>query len=149
MVATKAKAVPPKAPPPIDWVQVITTAFVQTASLMFLQAVAAKYPRRAAAPGNAQAPHHHSPPKKTSPFSSPTQEKREEVPVIDIDWEALDAAMALGVRMDSSEDVIRAALRSRLASSKIHPDQGGDGEEAKRLIAAKNLLIEKKRAVRR
>jgi GNAT superfamily N-acetyltransferase len=40
----------------------------------------------------------------------------------------------------------RAALRSRLSASRLHPDQGGDGEEAKRLIAAKNLLVERLRA---
>jgi hypothetical protein len=32
--------------------------------------------------------------------------------------------------------------------TRIHPDEGGDEEEAKRIIAAKNLLIERARAVR-
>lgn len=60
--------------------------------------------------------------------------------------EAAEAAAILGVDDDASEDEIRAALRARLANSRIHPDQGGDEEGAKRLIAAKNLLIERRRA---
>ena len=56
------------------------------------------------------------------------------------------AAAVLGVDVDASADEIRAALRERLANSQLHPDQGGDGEEAKELIAAKNLLIERARA---
>jgi hypothetical protein len=59
---------------------------------------------------------------------------------------ALEAALILGVRLDATEDQIRAALRARLRDSRIHPDQGGDGEEAKRLIAARNLLVERARA---
>jgi curved DNA-binding protein CbpA len=53
----------------------------------------------------------------------------------------------LGVSLDASADEIRAALRDRLATSQLHPDQGGDGKEATRLIAAKNLLIERLKAV--
>lgn len=63
----------------------------------------------------------------------------------DDDAEAIDAAAALGVAPFATEDEIRAALRARLASSRLHPDQGGDGVEASRLIAAKNLLIERAR----
>jgi hypothetical protein len=62
--------------------------------------------------------------------------------------EAAEAARLLGVGLDASESEIRAALRARLADSRIHPDQGGDGEEAKRLIAARNLLVERARRVR-
>ena len=62
--------------------------------------------------------------------------------------EELSAAMTLGVSLDASEDEIRAALRARLADSRLHPDQGGDGDEAKELIAAKNLLVERARAAR-
>jgi hypothetical protein len=58
------------------------------------------------------------------------------------------AADLLGVTVDASESEIRAALRARLASSRLHPDQGGDGEEAKRLIAAQNLLIARRREER-
>jgi hypothetical protein len=64
------------------------------------------------------------------------------------DDDAARAAALLGVTVDAREDDIRAALRARLASSQLHPDQGGDGEEAKQLIAAKNLLIERARATR-
>jgi hypothetical protein len=62
--------------------------------------------------------------------------------------DAAEAARLLGVGLDASESEIRAALRARLADSCIHPDHGGDGEEAKRLIAARNLLVERARRVR-
>src|SRR5262249_39117602 len=61
----------------------------------------------------------------------------------DDDAEAAEAAAFLGVAPTASEDEIRAALRARLASSRLHPDHGGDGVEASRLIAAKNLLVER------
>jgi hypothetical protein len=62
--------------------------------------------------------------------------------------EAAEAAQLLGVGLDASESEIRAALRARLTDSRMHPDHGGDGEEAKRLIAARNLLVERARMVR-
>jgi uncharacterized protein YbjQ (UPF0145 family) len=62
--------------------------------------------------------------------------------------EAAEAARLLGVGLDASESEIRAALRARLTDSRMHPDHGGDGEEAKRLIAARNLLVERARMVR-
>ncbi|HEY2743977.1 MAG TPA: J domain-containing protein [Polyangia bacterium] len=65
-----------------------------------------------------------------------------------IDDATASAAAALGVSVDATADEIRAALRARLSSSRLHPDQGGDGEEAKRLIAAKNHLVARARAVR-
>lgn len=52
------------------------------------------------------------------------------------------AAALLGVSAEASEDAIRAALRERLSASRLHPDHGGDGEEASRLIAARNCLVE-------
>lgn len=61
----------------------------------------------------------------------------------ELDVERLDAAKVLGVSVDASADEIRAALRARMAETRVHPDQGGDGDEAKRLIAAKNLLIQR------
>ncbi len=67
----------------------------------------------------------------------------------DEDAAVADAAAALGVEVDATADEIRAALRSKLRDSRIHPDQGGDGEEAKRLIAAQNLLLERAREVGR
>jgi hypothetical protein len=56
---------------------------------------------------------------------------------------AADAAKALGVDLSANADDIRAALRRRMAESRVHPDQGGDADLAKRLIAAKNLLVER------
>ena len=61
----------------------------------------------------------------------------------DTDAKLTEAASILGVATNASEDEIRAALRARLASSRLHPDHGGDGVEASRLISAKNLLIER------
>lgn len=62
-----------------------------------------------------------------------------------VESDVREAAAALGVSPDSTADEIRAALRARLGASRLHPDHGGDGEEAKRLIAAKNLLLERLR----
>jgi hypothetical protein len=61
------------------------------------------------------------------------------------DGEVIEARAILNVAVDASPDEIRAALRSKLRDSRLHPDQGGDGEEAKRLIAAQNLLLERAR----
>jgi hypothetical protein len=72
----------------------------------------------------------------------------EVAPITVIDEKMAQAAAALGIAASASEDEVRAALRARLSSSRLHPDHGGDGEQAKRLIAAKNLLIERARAVR-
>jgi hypothetical protein len=72
----------------------------------------------------------------------------EEAAIIVVDEAVANAAALLGVAVDANADEIRAALRSRLSASGLHPDQGGDGEEAKLLIAAKNLLVERARAAR-
>lgn len=65
-----------------------------------------------------------------------------------IDDDEARAAALLGVSLDATEDEIRAALRAQLAFSRLHPDHGGDEDEAKELIAAKNLLVERARATR-
>jgi hypothetical protein len=57
----------------------------------------------------------------------------------------LEAAARLGVDVDAADDVVRAALRQRLAESRIHPDHGGDHDAAAELIAAKNLLCARAR----
>ena len=57
----------------------------------------------------------------------------------------LDAAKQLGIRVDASADEVRAALRERIAASRIHPDHGGAHAAAARLIAAKNLLCDRAR----
>ena len=55
----------------------------------------------------------------------------------------VDAAKVLGVELTADADEIRAALRRRMSESRVHPDHGGDGDLAKKLIAAKNLLVER------
>lgn len=62
--------------------------------------------------------------------------------------DVVEAAQLLGVDLNASEDAIRAALRTHLSSSGLHPDHGGDGKQATRLTAARNLLIERARANR-
>ena len=59
--------------------------------------------------------------------------------------EEVMAASLLGVDLDASDAEIRAALRARLTESRSHPDHGGDGDQAARLIAARDLLIERAR----
>jgi len=59
------------------------------------------------------------------------------------DDDSLAAAMLLEVNLDASADEIRRALRRKLSVQRLHPDQGGNGVAAVRLIAAKNLLIER------
>lgn len=71
------------------------------------------------------------------------EEREEEILA---DAEEQQAAAALGVSVDATADEIRAALRARLGASRLHPDHGGDGEEAKRLIAAQNLLLARLRS---
>jgi hypothetical protein len=68
--------------------------------------------------------------------------------IVEADPQVVRAAGLLGVALDATEDRIRAALRTLLASSRLHPDQGGDADKAKRFIAAKNLLIERARWAR-
>ena len=109
--------------------------------------------RHAATPSEAPtdaAPSAHAPESSEVASTEDTQEHHDSGPAVEpppvVDVEALKAAEALGVKVDATQDEIRAALRRGLGSSGLHPDHGGDGEEAKRLIAAKNLLIERARA---
>src|SRR5215831_7235153 len=57
------------------------------------------------------------------------------------DLEILRAAILLGVSIDASADEIRSAFRTRLRE--IHPDHGGDAEATRRLIAARDLMMER------
>jgi hypothetical protein len=147
MDAKQATQAPPKTSTSIDWVKVINSAFVTTAFQWLGQAIAAaeKHERAAQAsrPVETQSKFEH-------PFATVEDDAADDDETESAaDEEAVKAAAVLGVAADASEGEIRKALRSRLASSRIHPDQGGDGEEAKRVIAAKNLLIERQRAVRK
>ena len=80
-------------------------------------------------------------PAQVPPPIQPQEEPPAAPPLPDV----VEAATLLGVSIDATEDQLRAALRSRLSSSRIHPDHGGDAEAAKCLIAAKNLLVERAR----
>jgi hypothetical protein len=55
----------------------------------------------------------------------------------------VEAATLLGVSLDATPDQIRAALRAKMGEARVHPEHGGDPDLAKRLIAAKNRLIER------
>src|SRR5262249_11815316 len=113
----------PPAPAEINWTDLLGKAFLAGALNLLAHVIRERIAEESAEPERAST---------------------EEVSSL-IDWEWFDAATLLGVKMAASEDEIRAALRSKLASSRLHPDQGGDEEAAKQLIAAKNLLIEKNR----
>ena len=65
----------------------------------------------------------------------------DEVEATEIDPQVAEAAALLGVDLDTSAAKIRAALRARIVRDRLHPDHGGDGEEARRLIAARDLLL--------
>ncbi len=58
-----------------------------------------------------------------------------------IDPAVAAAAALLDVTVEATEKQIRSALRRRLSESRAHPDHGGDGDHAQRLIAARDLLL--------
>ena len=60
-----------------------------------------------------------------------------------LDLDAAIARLTLEAAPTATADEIRRALRRKLTERRLHPDQGGDGIDAKRLIDAKNLLIER------
>lgn len=76
-----------------------------------------------------------------APTPSPSVEPPPLLETLDLDV-AL-ARITLGVGPTATADEIRRALRRKLTERRLHPDQGGDGSEAKRLIDAKNLLIQR------
>jgi hypothetical protein len=145
----------PAAPLPvaqIDWVDVIGFTFVAGAFSLLGQLLRADFDRQrdeAAARRAEAARDANGTPKHPHPFQTadddPGEIDDDEDSDDAADHDAAEAAALLRVSLDASEDEIRAALRARLSSSRLHPDQGGDGEEAKRLIAAKNLLAERAR----
>lgn len=53
-----------------------------------------------------------------------------------------DAARLLGVAPEADAETVTAAFRQAMA--KAHPDQGGDPEHARRLIAARDLLLNRR-----
>ena len=143
---------PPTArvPPPtaIDWNEVTRTALgsaffaglIGGALHVLGKVIDAEMQARAASPVQ-------EPSRTPAATASETEEEEEEEDEDDDEEDdAREAAQLLGVSLNATDSEIRAALRSRLASSRIHPDHGGDGAEAKRVINAKNFLIERLRA---
>ena len=61
------------------------------------------------------------------------------------DEEIVAAAELLGVTLEATADEVRSALRVKMMQGQIHPDHGGDGVEARRLIAARDLLLDRLR----
>jgi hypothetical protein len=59
----------------------------------------------------------------------------------EIDPGVIEAAALLGISPMANRADVRAALRTRLSTDAIHPDQGGDAEAARRLIEARDLLL--------
>jgi hypothetical protein len=79
------------------------------------------------------------------PTSVDETDETDETTAEEATGDELDAATQLGISVDASADEVRAALRERIAASRIHPDQGGAHADAARLIAAKNLLCDRAR----
>jgi hypothetical protein len=115
---------------------------------------AAKKAAHASPGASATAPTENAAPHVSEAKEAPPAERGEEKsesdppPPVVFDPELVQAAELLGVKPDATEDEIRAALRRHLATSGLHPDHGGDGEQAKRFIAAKNLMIDRARKAR-
>jgi hypothetical protein len=72
------------------------------------------------------------------PRRSPSERPTDSAPV---DPKLREAAILLGVPLDASVEKIRRACRAKLTRERIHPDHGGNAETAKRVIAARDLLV--------
>lgn len=57
--------------------------------------------------------------------------------------EVLEAASLLGVSPDAPVKEIRRAFRAKMVNEQLHPDHGGDPEVARRVVAARDLLIKR------
>ena len=117
-----------KNPPSIDWRDVARTA-LGSAFIAGIAAGALYVVGKVLEDVQLPAPEIVGPP--------PSEEEDDDPPD-----EIAAAAALLGISADASEDSIRGTLRERLSASRLHPDHGGDGEEASRLIAARNRLVE-------
>ena len=122
---------------PQEWANAISDAFRSSTLEGVLCAGAALFATCLDAEQTARAARTQiPPPRPANPYSQEADEDDDET-------EALAAALLLGVRLDSNADEIRAALRRRMSEARVHPDHGGDAEAARRLIDAKNLLVER------
>src|SRR5262245_1295712 len=130
METSQTMPVPPKTADEIEWVEVVSTALLAGVFHVLRHLADAESRRRRRDVASAST---HRPVVDGAHTHNPEGERGESVPVdpFEIDDEAADAAALLGVSFDATEDEIRAALRAQLVSSRVHPDQGGDAEEAK------------------
>ncbi len=86
------------------------------------------------------APAQHVPP---APRNEPEPEPIEaEIPAPSVPADVLAAAELLGVAVWAMPERIRQETRARIAASRSHPDHGGDGEQARRLLDARDLLLD-------
>ena len=162
------KASSPGAPPPttvswrdvvlavctqVDWKAIATAAldsrplgeaFGESVVLIANVLVAeGRKPKRKRSPPTKQrptvdAPRPQPPPVEDAP---PAVGEAEQSKAPAVDHAVSEAALLLGLSVEATETQIRSALRKRLSESRAHPDHGGDGEHAKRLIAARDLLL--------
>jgi hypothetical protein len=136
------RSVPVQAPPDLNEVLGFLLSKLFLVGVDMMREEADRYAARRAGREESQRSEPHEEPRREARRTRTEPRTPREV-------EAMRAAELLGVPLDATEDVIRAALRARLATSRLHPDHGGDGVAATELIAAKNLLVERARSVSR
>lgn len=117
----------------------------------YLATVAAQAQAQQQTNTSAKPPTAPPPPRQDATAASPhpsdasartSDDKRSSV-VVDAPLNAKTAAELLGVTMTSTADQVRAAFRRKMRDGRLHPDQGGNPEVAKRYVAAKNLLTQR------
>jgi hypothetical protein len=60
-----------------------------------------------------------------------------------VDRDALAAADLLGVSLSATVEEVRKACRQKIVAEGLHPDHGGDEERVRKVIAARDLLVER------
>src|SRR5262245_44508196 len=104
-----------------------------TLSALYLWAVARheidKLERQAALRREQSQPRAEIPPRRDSKFESTLREA----------IEIVDARSTLGVEWPATVDEIRSAFRRKVI--RIHPDHGGDEDETRELIRARDVLL--------
>lgn len=142
MLNRTKRSAPVQAPPDLNEVLGFLLSKLFLVGIDMMREEADRHAARRTAREEPQRSEPREEPRRRAPRTRPEPPPPREV-------EAMRAAELLGVPLDATEDVIRAALRARLATSRLHPDHGGDGKAATELIAAKNLLVERARLASR